>query len=912
MPTSTTTPGQILLRELVPSDMKEFLDRPLDKKGSTLFFDALARRHPEEYVDVMHKMTSLANQVSTEYGRWTSLSLSDLDLPPRTKAFREMLRQRVDLISQNPAFTPEQKSEKIVSLIRANIEKAKTMLEDEGVEKNNAFALSSRHGFRGNQTQLMQMLFGDMLVADNNDKPIPFPVLHSYAEGLSPLETWAGSYGSRKGYCLKESELVRMADGSSKAIQRIRAGDMVMGCDGDGTPVPVKVLELINQGEKLCFHFYFQCPQGQGVVSFASTLDHRVVEYTNEGYKLTQIGNMDNSKRLFVHKDYKGSATFIGAIMIGAHPTFDLSVDHPSHLFFLANGICVSNSAVQFSTADTGYYAKQLAHMNTGIQVLEEDCGSKSGITMDPHSDDAAGRFVASSYGPVKEGSVLTPDSMRKIRQKQVQVRSPITCLLPHGVCQKCVGLRPDGKLPGLNSFVSLEASRVVTEPMTQKLALCLSPDTFVRMGNGSVKQLDLVKPGDVVLGANRCGRTFPVTVAAVHKSRADLYRMHVVDGDGVEDGTLDCSLNHKLLTARYEGEDLTESNPADLKTALCRRGPRVRVKRQGSKYEVTTAYSLSEPSLIGYSEDTLDLEVNHPDHLFVLGNGLIVSNSAKHLGGQVGVNDKDAEGFEEIDQFVQVPETFKGSILSGVDGTVTKVETAPQGGKYVYVDSERYHVPEGREVTVRPGKTVQAGDQLTDGTMNPAEVANYRGIGEGRRYFVEKFGEILKRNGVGALRQNLELLARSYIQNVRVTDPDGVAGYRFGEVLPYEAMQAHYVPRSGAKLQKLKYTRNQYLEQPLAHYTIGTRITDAVISDIQKQGIGEVLAHTEAPGFQPHITRAASRSTEDQDWKARLGGFYLKDSYRDMATLGAVDEPEGRPSTFAAIMDPSRLKDIK
>ena len=900
---SSTTIGRLLLQEVVPEDMKDMLDTPLNKKGSAAFFDVLARRHPSEYVDVMHKMTQLADKVSTEYGRWTSLSLDDLELPPRAKAFREMLSQRVDQIAQSPTLTPAQKSEKMVALIRGNIDKAKTMLESEGVERGNAFALSSKHGFRGNQTQLMQMLFGDMLVADNNDRPIPFPVLHSYAEGLSPLETWAGSYGSRKGYCLCCNTMVRMADGSAMAIQRIRAGDMVQGCASDGTPVPVRVLELIDQGEKICFNTHFQCSMGGGVVSISATLDHKVLESTPEGMKLLPIGEIADKTHLFICRDCRGSAKLIGANMIGARPTYDLSVDHPSHLFVLANGIVVSNSAVQFSTADTGYFAKQLAHMNTGIQVLADDCGATDGEVVDAHSDDAYGRVAAKDMGKIKAGTILTPELLKKVRQKDVEIRTPLTCKLPHGVCQKCIGLRPNGKLPGINSFVSLEASRVSTAPMTQQLALCLAPDTMVRMGDGSALPLHMIAVGDQVLGANRCGRTFPVTVVDVHRSIADLYRYTVTGSAHV-----DCSPDHKFLTLRSAAHEPTESDPG-----LVRPIKDVEHGILTRDYVHTHAVAAIERrELIGYGMDTMDLEVDHPHHLFVLANGLITHNSAKHLGGQVGVNDQDAAGFDEIDQFVQVPETFRGAAVSQTDGTVTKIEKAPQGGTYINVDTEQYHVPDGREITVKKGQSVQAGDALTDGTMNPADVARFKGIGEGRRYFVSKFGEILKRNGVGALRQNLELLARSFIQNVRVTDPDGVAGYRFGEVLPYEAMQAHYVPRGGAQKQKLRYAMNQYLEQPVAHYTIGTRITPAVMAELNSRGIGDVIAHKQMPGFQPHITRAAARSTDDQDWKARLGGFYLKEAYRDMATLGAVDQPEGRPSTFAGIMDPSRLKDIK
>ena len=898
MASDVTTPGRLLLAEVLPDDMQDEVRSPMDKKGASGFFYRLATRHPDSYVDTMHRMTGLADKVSTEYGRWTSVRLQDLKLPPRVKAFRELVRARVHAISQNPNWTSDQKSERIVKLVGDNIDKAKELLETEGAAAGNAFALSSKLGIRGNRTQLVQMLFGDMLVTDNSGKTIPLPILRGYAEGLSPLETWAGSYASRRGYCLDAGTHVRMADGTVRAICRVKPGEEVLGCDLEGKLSPVRVLETIDQGKKPVLQFVLT-RHGGAPLTISATPEHKVLAHTAAGLAVIPLKDTEAKGTSLRTADGPGSdVVFCGAYFLGLRDVWDLSVDSPSHLFVLANGLVVSNSAVQFSTADTGYLAKQLRLMSTGIQVTDEDCGTTEGMPVDPRGDDAAGRFVASGSGDLKAGTLLTPDNAKKIRQKEILVRSPVTCRIPHGICQKCAGLRPDGKLPGLNSFVTLDAATVMSEPMTQKLALCLDPDTEVRMADWSVKPIKDIVPGDEVLGADSKGGTAPARVLNIVIGR-NRYLWRFVFRCGRDNLYLIASRDHKVLA--LGGPVPVGKLPEDFPVHTAVLG-----------HDAVPSYALFSFGLFSKEGKSVDIEVDNPDHLFVLANGLIVSNSAKHVGGQVGHNEDALSGFDEINQFIQVPENFKGATLTEVDGIVRKIEAAPQGGQYVYVDDEQYHVPVGREITVRKGSPVSAGDPLTDGTMSPTDVARFRGLGEGRRYFVEKFGEILKRNGVGALKPNLELLARAYMQNVRVTDPDGVAGYRFGEVVPYEALQEQWISRPGAKKSPTRYAAGKYLEQPAAHYTIGTRLTPAVMQTLQDRGVSEVNVHDEPPGFQPYVTRAAARSTHEQDFKARLAGYYLKDAYEDMATMGAVDEPDGRPSPFAGIMNPDRLKDVE
>ena len=144
---------------------------------------------------------------------------------------------------------------------------------------------------------------------------------------------------------------------------------------------------------------------------------------------------------------------------------------------------------------------------------------------------------------------------------------------------------------------------------------------------------------------------------------------------------------------------------------------------------------------------------------------------SAKHSGGVAG-EEQAVGGFKYINQLIQVPKRFRGGAAhSTQDGTVQRVEEAPAGGVYVTIDEKPHYVAEGYEVKVKKGDKVEAGDVISEGFPNPALITQYKGVGEGRRYFVETYRDAMKGAGISAHRRNIELLSRGLINHVRLTD---------------------------------------------------------------------------------------------------------------------------------------------
>lgn len=288
------------------------------------------------------------------------------------------------------------------------------------------------------------------------------------------------------------------------------------------------------------------------------------------------------------------------------------------------------------------------------------------------------------------------------------------------------------------------------------------------------------------------------------------------------------------------------------------------------------------------------DLEVDHPDHLFVLANGIITSNSKHTAGAYQGK--KQIAGLEYIEQFLQSPETFKDkATVAEVEGIVKKIEDAPQGGKFIYIGDEKHYVLPGMEIYVKPGDSVEAGDILTDGLADTEDITRLRGLGEGRRYFSERFKKLLDDSGTAANKKNTEILARGMLDHVVITSPDGILDYLPGDIASYNRIEANYKPRKSSKTYSLKNKEDKnsligkYLEQPVLHYTIGTKLTKSMINRIaDSEAFDNVIASDEPAAFEPVTIRLRESSTKgNMDWLARTNASYLKANYIDAAARG-------------------------
>jgi DNA-directed RNA polymerase subunit beta' len=273
---------------------------------------------------------------------------------------------------------------------------------------------------------------------------------------------------------------------------------------------------------------------------------------------------------------------------------------------------------------------------------------------------------------------------------------------------------------------------------------------------------------------------------------------------------------------------------------------------------------------------------------------------SSKHISGVVGGGGKGTSiesqsAFSVVERLANIPKSYGGyAPVVPVDGHIEDIRDAPQGGKYVRVAGVNYYVPEGQEAAYKIGQQVEAGDVLGSGLPNPAEVAKYKGIGEGRRYLLDRMREVFRAGGVKHHRRNIELMVRGLINHVRITDPDGRLGYLPDDLVEYDQLAATYVPREGSKTYSLANASGKYLEAPVLHYSIGTRVTPNVVKRLKGAGFNEVYGHEQPPEFEPEMQRAVDTLAADPDWMVGMQGFNLWRNFQKSLYSGKGSTEKG------------------
>ena len=541
------------------------------------------------------------------------------------------------------------------------------------------------------------------------------------------------------------------------------------------------------------------------------------------------------------------------------------------------------------ATAKGGAFGKLLSASAINQVVTEEDCGTDSGMPVKVDDDDNIGAVLARPAGGYKAGTVITKNVLSDLRKDkrhdEIVVRSPVTCGCKDGVCSKCAGIRETGGFPPIGYNLGTNAASAFAERITQGALNCLAEGTLVRMADGSVKPIEKIRPGEMVFGSDLEGNIAPTKVLNWWDNGVqECYETVFANG-----AKMVSTIIHKILCR-------IGSEGGFNKIEIGEKGDMESLQCQFDLIYETPDFRKVVPrtsqSCVG-EKHVYDIEVECDNHIFLLENGIICANT-KHSGKALK-GKGSYQGFNMLTSLAKVPKVFPDrATLSTTDGTVSKIEEAPQGGTYIFVtdkhgEESRHYVAPGYDIEVKVGDDVEAGDQMSDGVIDPSELVKYKGIGEGRKYWATRFTQAMRDSGMAANRRNAEVLARTVMNTVRLNNEDEAGDGLPGDVTTYTNWSYGFKPRKTSSIVAPTVASiGKYLEQPVLHYTIGTRITPSVINTMKKFKVEKMMVNDLAPDVTPFMERIEDSNAEKSDWMARLGTTYLKSRLMEDVARGA------------------------
>jgi hypothetical protein len=113
-------------------------------------------------------------------------------------------------------------------------------------------------------------------------------------------------------------------------------------------------------------------------------------------------------------------------------------------------------------------------------------------------------------------------------------------------------------------------------------------------------------------------------------------------------------------------------------------------------------------------------------------------------------------------------------------------------------------------------------------------------------------------------------------------------------DVIPYSTLEHGYKPREGFQTLEPSRALNKYLEKPVLHYSIGTKVRPGMLKDMQYFGVKDITVHDKPAPFQPEMVRAMYNLHHDPDWMTRMYGSGLKSSLLDATHRGSTSSATG------------------
>ncbi|WP_418223091.1 DNA-directed RNA polymerase subunit beta' [Clostridium isatidis] len=142
------------------------------------------------------------------------------------------------------------------------------------------------------------------------------------------------------------------------------------------------------------------------------------------------------------------------------------------------------------------------------------------------------------------------------------------------------------------------------------------------------------------------------------------------------------------------------------------------------------------------------------------------------HTGGVVGAD--ITQGLPRVEELFEARKPKGLAIVSEISGTVRIEETKKKRTVYVIGDDgeERsYEIPFGSRLKVSNGDVIEAGDGITEGSINPHDIAAIKGISGARDYLLSEVQKVYRLQGVDINDKHLEVVIRQMTRKIKVLD---------------------------------------------------------------------------------------------------------------------------------------------
>ncbi len=144
------------------------------------------------------------------------------------------------------------------------------------------------------------------------------------------------------------------------------------------------------------------------------------------------------------------------------------------------------------------------------------------------------------------------------------------------------------------------------------------------------------------------------------------------------------------------------------------------------------------------------------------------------HTGGIANAEDI-TQGLPRVEELFESRHPKNAAIITRISGKVRFEEIKKTRHAIITADDgteEAYAVPFGYRPKVQDGDVVEAGDPLTEGSINPPDVLAVKGEKEVQNYIISEVQKVYRLQGVDINDKHIEVIVRQMMRKVRIVEP--------------------------------------------------------------------------------------------------------------------------------------------
>lgn len=141
------------------------------------------------------------------------------------------------------------------------------------------------------------------------------------------------------------------------------------------------------------------------------------------------------------------------------------------------------------------------------------------------------------------------------------------------------------------------------------------------------------------------------------------------------------------------------------------------------------------------------------------------------HTGGVAG--DDITQGLPRVEELFEARKP-KGLAIIAEFGGVAVIQDTKKKREVIITDNESgeskaYLIPYGSRIKIQDGVTLEAGDELTEGSVNPHDILKIKGVRAVQDYMIQEVQRVYRLQGVEINDKHIEVIVRQMLKKIRI-----------------------------------------------------------------------------------------------------------------------------------------------